>query len=70
MIKEIAPGKLILKRAQNSGKMTVTATVDNGGKPATQTVTIAVTEPKKDAWVAAHAGEGRETGGQPVLRPR
>ena len=52
VIKEIAPGKLILKRAQNSGKLTVTATVSNGGKPVTQTATIAVTEPKSDAWVA------------------
>ena len=50
-IKEVVPGKLLLKRAQNSGKLTVTATVSNGGQPATQTVTIAVTEPKRDAWV-------------------
>ena len=52
VIKEIAPGKLILKRAQNSGKLTVTATMSNGGKAVTQSVTIAVTEPKSDAWVA------------------
>ena len=52
VIKEIAPGKLILKRAQNSGKLTVTATISNGGKPVTQSVTIAVTEPKSDAWIA------------------
>ena len=51
-VKEIVPGKLLLKRAQNSGKLTVTATVSNGGQPATQTVTIAVTEPKNDAWLA------------------
>ncbi len=51
-IKEIVPGKLLLKRAQNSGKLTVTATVSNGGQPITQSVTIAVTEPKRDAWVA------------------
>ena len=36
VIKEVAPGKLILKRAQNSGKLTVTATISNGGKPVTQ----------------------------------
>ena len=52
VIKEIVPGKLILKRAQNSGKLTVTATVSNGGKLVTQSATIAVTEPKSDAWVA------------------
>ncbi|MCY2952546.1 MAG: autotransporter-associated beta strand repeat-containing protein [Planctomycetota bacterium] len=32
VIKEVAPGKLILKRAQNSGTVTVSATVSNGGK--------------------------------------
>jgi hypothetical protein len=50
VIKEIFPGKLILKRAQNSGNMTVTATVHNGGKPTTQAATIKVVEPNKDAW--------------------
>ncbi|MCY2994037.1 MAG: DUF2341 domain-containing protein [Planctomycetota bacterium] len=52
VIKEIATGKLILHRAQNSGKMTVTATVHNGGQPTTQTTTIVVAEPQQDAWVA------------------
>ncbi|MEN9574822.1 MAG: hypothetical protein RL514_2677 [Verrucomicrobiota bacterium] len=52
VIKEVAPGKLRLLRAQNSGPLTVTATVSNGGQPTTQSVTIAVTEPKRDAWVA------------------
>ena len=51
-IKEIVPGKLLLKRAQNSGAMTVTATVSNGGAPTTHAVTIAVTEPKIDPWIA------------------
>ena len=51
-IKEIVPGKLLLKRAQNSGAMTVTATVSNGGAPTTHEVTIAVTEPKSDLWIA------------------
>jgi len=52
VIKQVAPGKLVLKRAQGSGQMTVTATIDNGGKPTTQTLSITVTEPKTDAWVA------------------
>lgn len=51
VIKEIAPGKLILKRAQNSGNLTVAATISNGGAPITQTAAIAVREPKHDAWV-------------------
>ncbi len=51
VIQEIAPGKLILTRAQNSGKLTVTATLSNGGKQVSQSTTIAVTEPKSDAWL-------------------
>ena len=51
VIKESALGKLILKRAQNSGALTVTATMSNGGKPTSHSVDIAVTEPKSDAWV-------------------
>ncbi len=50
-IKQAAPGKLLLKRAQNSGQLTVTATVSNGGAPTTQTIQIPVKEPAKDAWV-------------------
>ncbi len=56
VIKEAAPGKLILKRAQNSGKLTVTATMRNGGKPVTQSTMIEVTEPKRDAWKALVPG--------------
>ncbi len=52
IIKEVAPGKLRLLRSQNSGKLTVTATVSNGGKPVTQRVDIMVTEPKSDLWLA------------------
>ena len=51
-IKEVAPGQLLLKRAQNSGQLTVTATISNGGTPISQSVTIDVTEPKSDPWVA------------------
>jgi len=50
-IREVVPGKLILKRAMNSGTMTVRATIDNGGQSISQTVTIAVKEPAKDAWL-------------------
>ncbi len=32
-VQEVAPGKLILKRARNSGRLLVTATVSNGGAP-------------------------------------
>ena len=57
VIKEIAPGKLILRRAQNSGKATVKLTVNNGGQPASSAVTIVVQEPKKDAWVERTPGK-------------
>ena len=50
-VKDVGPGTLILKRARNSGKLIVTASVSNGGKPVTQTVQIAVKEPAKDPWV-------------------
>jgi len=51
VIKAIQPGKLTLTRSQNSGEMTVTATISNGGKPVTRTTRLTVTEPEKDAWV-------------------
>ena len=51
VIKEMAPGKLILRRAQNSGKMTVTLALNNGGAETVNAVAILVKEPKKDAWV-------------------
>ncbi len=65
VIKEAAPGKLILTRAQNSGRLTVTATMSNGGRPVTQSVSIEVNEPKRDAWVArTPAKEERPEDGQ------
>jgi len=50
VIKEAVEGKLILKRSQNSGKLTVTATATNGGKPVIQAIQILVKEPAKDGW--------------------
>lgn len=55
VIKTEQDGKLVLKRAQNSGPMVVTATVDNGGRPVTRSVNIAVTEPATDPWIARTA---------------
>ncbi len=49
--KEIAPGKLILKRSQYTGPITVTLAVDNGGATSVATAAIQVTEPEKDPWV-------------------
>lgn len=60
VIKEAAPGRLRLLRAQNSGRLTVTARLSNGGPIATQSVAIAVTEPKHDAWVARVPGRDEQ----------
>jgi len=57
IIKDIAPGKLTLLRANNSGTLTVTATVSNGGTPTTQSCQIVVKEPAKDAWVQRTPGK-------------
>ncbi|MFT5107097.1 MAG: hypothetical protein ACI9UA_002726 [Pseudoalteromonas tetraodonis] len=50
-------GSLILYRAQNSGAMTVMATISNGGTPSTASATIMVNEPKSDAWVERKPGK-------------
>ncbi|MCX7048472.1 MAG: DUF2341 domain-containing protein [Candidatus Sumerlaeota bacterium] len=51
VIKETAPDKLILRRAQNSGNMTVALALSNGGAEVTAATTITVKEPTKDAWI-------------------
>ena len=51
VIKEVLPGKLLLKRAQYTGPITVKLAVNNGGADSVATATIRVTEPKKDPWV-------------------
>ena len=58
--KEEANGNLILTRAQNSGNATVTATLSNGGQPVTKTVTLQVTEPKSDPWIARTPEENEQ----------
>ena len=50
-ISEPGEGRLILKRAQNSGSLTIELTLDNGGAVVSRSVRIAVVEPKRDAWV-------------------
>ncbi len=50
VIKEGTPGKLILRRSLNSGKLKVTAIASNGGREIKQTLEIAVKEPAKEAW--------------------
>ena len=43
--------KLILTRAHNSGVVTVTLAIDNGGEPVTHSTKISVKEPASDPWV-------------------
>jgi hypothetical protein len=50
VIKEIAPDKLLLKRSQCSGKITIGLALNNGGADFTATTSILVTEPKSDPW--------------------
>lgn len=51
VVKEIVDGKLGLTRTQNSGVLTVRATLDNGGASTVRTASITVTEPATDPWV-------------------
>jgi len=50
-IKDEEPGKLVLSRAQNSGKMTVTLSLSNGGDAVMASAAVAVQQPETDAWV-------------------
>ena len=52
VIKRIEAGKLILRRAQGSGAMRVTAAINNGGAKSYQSITIDVKEPvfSKSGW--------------------
>lgn len=43
---------LVLERAQNSGPLTVSLTIANGGAPVSASTTIEVREPESDPWVA------------------
>jgi len=51
VIKDVAPGKLLLKRSQYSGKITVTLAINNGGSDVTAATSIVITEPKSDPWI-------------------
>ena len=51
VIKEIAPDRLLLKRSQYTGPLTVKAVIDNGGAPREASTSLQVTEPKSDPWV-------------------
>ena len=50
-IHEVHDGTLRLIRSQNSGPLTLTAIVNNGGQTVSHSVTIQVTEPETDPWI-------------------
>ena len=50
-VSHAAEGTLLLKRAQNSGTLTVALSLDNGGAAVSRSAQIAVTEPQHDTWV-------------------
>ena len=50
-ISETGAGKLVLKRAQNSGDLTIDLALDNGGTVVSHSVRIVVEESKQDVWV-------------------
>ena len=50
-ISKIEAGMLVLKRAQNSGVLTVGLSLDNGGAAGSHSAKINVAEPKHDTWV-------------------
>ncbi|UCG49156.1 MAG: DUF2341 domain-containing protein [Phycisphaerales bacterium] len=56
-IKDEKPGKLVLSRAQNSGKMTVRLSLANGGDSVMASTEVDVEEPETDAWVLRVPGE-------------
>lgn len=56
-VKDEEPGKLILSRAQNSGKMTVKLSLANGGDAIIASTDVAVEEPETDAWVPRVPGD-------------
>ncbi len=51
VIQQVAPGRLILKRSQNSGPLTISLTVSNGGAESTRSGTIQVTQSESDPWL-------------------
>ena len=56
-IKDEKPGKLVLSRSQNSGKMTVKLSLANGGDSVMASTEVTVEEPETDAWVPWVPGE-------------
>ena len=52
--------KVILTRAQKSGELKLTFTLDNGGHPVTHSCSIFVNEPKSEPWVSRPAAQDEQ----------
>jgi alpha-L-fucosidase len=57
VIKEAVPGRLLLKRSQCSGQITVKLALNNGGADFAAATVIMVTEPKTDPWAQRTPGK-------------
>ncbi len=55
--RQVAPGRLVLKRAHNSGELTVKLALSNGGRATERSTTIRVAEPSRDAWARRVPGK-------------
>ena len=62
VIKQVEPGKLILKRAQGSGQMRVEAEIDNGGEKIVQSIQVTVKEPSAatEPWIPRPLSENEQ----------
>ena len=54
-VSETDAGKLVLKRAQNGGTLTIELALDNGGDAISHSASLLVTEPNHDPWVVRTA---------------
>lgn len=57
VIKEVGADRLMLKRSQFTGPISIRAAVHNGGQPMERTVEIHVTEPAADPWIQRIPGK-------------
>ena len=63
VLKQVASDRLILKRSQCTGPITVRLALNNGGADVAATASIRVTEPKSRSLDPAHCRQGREARG-------
>lgn len=52
VVKQVSRGKLLLKRSQNSGILTIAVEIGNGGQRTSRKLKIQVEEPKVDPWLS------------------